>query len=442
MTVSDFASLPAPDPNTRAAKPAVEIVPPTHSSHVEPTPASPPDTTATNQPGTSGSSWRRALTVGLVAYALSRFCVMVGTAVRASQRAVDARLAGFPEPATETSVTDALTSWDGLWYLAVAREGYPTSIPDNVNFEQIEARAAFFPLFPGAIRFVDAILPGGDTLAALVLNVILGGLAVVLVGLLARDVYDDTVAMRAMVLFAVFPGSFVLSFAYAEALMIVFAGSCLLFLRDQRWVLAGLAAMLTTATRPNGIAIIVACAIAAFVAIRRRGDWSALAAPLLAPIGFLGFMVYVDVVSGERGAWLRVQTEAWDEGVSFGATAVRTIVDFVTHPLGSPTGALTLACVLTTAFIAWASIRARLPWEWVAYSAVIIAMVLLPDTVTIRPRFVLAAFPLFIGVAAWWPTTSRSDQAPTIRVWDAVILISGAGLVGLTGLYASLGAIP
>lgn len=386
------------------------------------------------------------------AYVVSRILVLVGTAVRAAQRAVDARLAGLPEPSARVSVTDALTSWDGLWYLAVVRDGYPDAIPPDVTFEQMEARAAFFPLFPGAVRAVDSVLPGGDTIAALVLNVVLGGLAVLLVGLLAREVAGERVAGRAMVLFAVFPGSFVLSFAYAEALMIVFAGACLLFLRDERWVLAGLAAMLTTATRPNGVAIVVACAVAALLAIRRNRDWSSLAAPLLAPVGFVAFMLYVDSEAGERGAWFRVQSEAWGEGVSFGWTAVELTAEFFTAPFDSPTGAITVACLAVTLFMAWASIRVGLPWEWLAYSAVIIAMVLIPDTVTIRPRFVLAAFPLFIGVAAWWPdrcvehgtgdddAATRSDNARL--AWDAVMLVSGAGLVGLTGLYVALGAIP
>jgi len=397
-------------------------------------------------------AWRRALVVGMSAYALSRVLVIVGTAVRAAQRAVDARLAGLPEPSTRVSVTDALTSWDGLWYLAVVRDGYPDEIPADVTFDQMEARAAFFPLFPGAVRAVDSVLPGGDTIAALVLNIVLGALAVLLVGLLAREVADERVAGRAMVLFAIFPGSFVLSFAYAEALMIVFAGACLLFLRDERWVLAGFAAMLTTATRPNGIAIIAACAVAAFLAIRRNRDWSSLMAPVLAPIGFVGFMLYVDSEAGERGAWFRVQREAWDEGVSFGWTAIRLSAEFVANPFASPTGGLTVACLAATVFMAWATVRVGLPWEWLAYSAVIIVMVLLPDTVTIRPRFVLAAFPLFIGVAAWWPdkcvergtgdddAATRSENAR--YAWDAIVLVSGAGLVGLTGLYVALGAIP
>ncbi len=436
MTVNESTPLPRPDPATRVVARA------TTESTTRRTEAM-----ATSEPATGRlerHAWRRALAVGMITYAVTRLCVLVGAAVRASQRAVDARLAGVPEPSAQTSVSDVLTSWDGLWYLAVARDGYPTSIPENVNFEQMEARAAFFPMFPGAIRLADSLVPGGDTVAALLLNLVLGALAVLLVGLLAREIADTTVATRAMVLFAVFPGSFVLSFAYAEALMIVFAGCCLLFLRDERWLLAGLAGALATATRPNGVAIVAACALAAVFAIRRDRQWKALLAPLLAPLGFIGFMLYVDAVAGERGAWFRVQTEAWGEGVSFGWTAVRSVGEFVTDPLASPTGALTVASIVAVTFMAWASWRVRLPWEWLAYSAVIVAMVLLPETVTIRPRFVFAAFPLFIGVAMWWPDRRDASERGELAFhgWSLVLLASGAGLVGLTGLYGALGAIP
>ncbi len=87
-------------------------------------------------------------------------------------------------------------------------------------------------------RAADWILPGGDTLAAILVNLVLGAVAVVLVGLLARELYGVTVASRAMVLFVVFPGSFVLSFTYSEATLIVLAAACLLFLAP-RTVVAG-----------------------------------------------------------------------------------------------------------------------------------------------------------------------------------------------------------
>ena len=400
--------------------------------------------------------WRRAVIVGLLAYFVSRLCVLGGAIVRASQVTIDARKEGEPEESAVDLITGVFTSWDGRWYLELVRTGYPDSIPANITYEQTEARAAFFPMYPGAVRVVDSVFPGGDTFAALFLNFVLGAIAVVLVGLLARRVFSSSVAARAMVLFAVFPGSFVLSFAYSEALFIVFAASCLVLLYDEQWLLAGLAAALATATRPNGVAIVFACLVAAAIAIKTRRQWSSLLSVLLAPLGFIGFQLYVDDVAGERGAWFRVQTEAWAEGTSFGATAVENTFSFITSPFDSTADALTVLSLGALAVMAFAAWKKRLPLPWVAYSVIIVALMLIPETVTARPRFVFTAFPLFIAVAAWWPQPRRrSGRGAGVELdlgddalswerqsWNFVLVICGAGLGILTNLYAVFGAIP
>ncbi len=392
------------------------------------------------------SRWNRALLVGLAAYVVSRMCVIAAGGVRASQMAVDAREDGTPEPSAYKTITEVLTSWDGRWYLELVRRGYPDSIPANITYEQLEARAAFFPVYPWTVRVLDVVLPGGDTFAALALNFVLGAIAVVLVGLLARRLYSVSVAARAMTLFAIFPGSFVLSFAYSEAMLIVLAAACLLLLLDERWVLAGLTAAVATGARPNGIALVAACAVASVLAIRTSRDWRSLAAPILAPIGFVGFQWYVDRTAGERGAWFRVQSEAWSEGTSFGITVFTNTVEFITSPLGSPTDALTALSVLALIAMVYCAWRSRLSLILSAYSASVIVLMLIPETVTARPRFLFTAFPLIIAVAAWWPDPDDDPdhhRASWDRAgWDLTLVLCGAGLVAVTGLYAVFGAIP
>jgi Gpi18-like mannosyltransferase len=248
-----------------------------------------------------------------------------------------------------------------------------------------------------------------------------------------------------MTLYAIFPGSAILSFAYSEALLIVLAAACLIFLVDERWLLAGLAAALATAARPNGVAVVAACLVASVIAIRRSRQWWSLVSVALAPIGFLVFQWYVDRTAGERGAWFRVQREAWSEGTSFGATAVVNTVGFLTSPLSSPTDALTALTMITLVAMIYCAWRARLSWILVAYSAVIIALMLIPETVTARPRFLFTAFPLFIAVAAWWPERRSDDHDRAsweYLGWDVTLVASGAGLAALTGLYAVFGVIP
>jgi hypothetical protein len=400
------------------------------------------------------SLWWRLMWHALPAYVLSRLCVLAGAAVVAAELRVDVRLADerslpLADPhildGSVTSSTsavrpmlDVLTSWDGLWYMDIVRNGYPRDVPPNVTYHVDAARAAFFPLFPMLGRVADIVLPGGDSFAVLTLNTVLGFIAVVLIALLGARLYGERVGRTTATLVALFPGSFVLTFAYSEALMMVLAAATMLCLLDRRWLLAGLFAALTTATRPNGLAIVIACAVAALMAIREDREWRALSSVLLAPIGFIAFQIWLGQHTGEAGVWFRVQREAWGEGASFGLTALKNTAEAITQPLTSPTDTITAVSVVATVVLLWMGWKARLPVWMTAYAWVVIALMLAPATVTARPRFLYTAFPLLIGAAVWFEHRHRTDD----RSWALTMAACGAGLVALTGLYGVFGAIP
>ena len=397
------------------------------------------------------AAWRRILIRTGMVYVFSRVCVVIGAAIVAAELRADEnkRLEKFPlapwadpyywnKPIPKNAVSpmlDVLTSWDGIWYLRIIRRGYPTTVRPNVTYDVADARAAFFPTYPTLVRWVDWLLPGGDTMAALFVNLVLGAIAIWLIGLIAREVYGPKVAERAMFLVAMFPGSFVLSFAYTEALLITVAAACMLFLLRRQWWLAGLFAAIGTATRPNGVALIAACAVASLVAIRERREWRSLVAPLLAPVGFVAFQVWLGHHAGEAGVWFRVQTEAGGGGTSFGFTALRRTFLAVVRPMTSPTNTITAVSVATLLLLWWFLRKHRLPTPLVAYSAVIVLLMLLPATVTARPRFVFTAFPLFIPAAVWFERRNP-------HWWHYVASACAAGLVALTALYGVYGAIP
>lgn len=405
-------------------------------------------------PSESSLLWRTALRHAALAYVLSRICVLIGAGiVGAEMRADDNKLRerliwGFfdkPDPhareavlprSASSMILDVLTSWDGIWYLRIVRRGYPDYVPSGITYDDPEARVAFFPMYPWLVRVVDRVLPGGDTFAALFVNLVLGAVFIVLVGLLARHWFGDRAARPAMVVMAFFPGSFVLSFAYSEALLLTLAAACLLALSHERWVAAGLFAAIGTATRPNGIALVAATLVAAVITVRRTRRWSALMAPLIAPLGFLGYQWWIDRHAGESRVWFRVQGEAWKEGASFGLTAIRNTLEAFTKPLTSPTDLITAVAFLATIAVVWIAWRVRLPLPAVAYSAVIVALMLLPATVTARPRFLFTAFPLFIAVAVWLDDDRRRHW------WPYLLAACGTGLTALTALYGVYGAIP
>jgi hypothetical protein len=384
---------------------------------------------------TEASPWPSYLKRVSIAYLASRLCVIAGAAIVAAQEVAEANRLGEPRPKNAVGlITQVLTSWDGAWYLRIVRDWYPTTIPPDVTYNDMEARAAFFPVYPMLVRTLDPILPGGDVFASLFINFVLGAVAIYLVGLIARDLFGPRIAYRAMVLMCFFPGSVALSLTYSEATLITVAAGCLLMLHRKHWLAAGLLAAIGSGTRPNGIGLIVACAVAAFFAIKDDRDWRSLIAPVLAPIGFISFQLYLYDRTGEW-AWFRVQTEAWDEGTSFGLTAIKNTLEAFTRPLSSPTDTLTAVSVMVMIALLVVLWKRRLPWPMVAFALVVLALMVLPSTVTARPRFLYTAFPLFISAAAWWPEEHEEG-------WGLTIAMSAAGIVALTGLYGVLGAIP
>jgi hypothetical protein len=400
---------------------------------------------------TDSSRWQRVLVRCGLVYLFSRVCVMAGAGVVASELIADSNTQKSLAPKAKWAdpnyigramprsavrlIMHTLSSWDGNWYLEIVRHGYPTSVRPNVTYNVTDARAAFFPLYPMLVRGIHAITPGGEVLTAIALNVVLGAAAVWLVGLIARHLYGVEVAERAMILMAVFPGAFVLSFAYTEALLICLAAACMLFLLRRQWLLAGLAAALATAARPNGIAVVAACAVASYLAIRERREWRSMVAPLLSPLGVIAFQLYVGVRAHERGVWFRVQHEAWREGTSYGMTAIRRTYEAFIHPLSSPTNLVTAASVITLIAMVWCWSRFRLPAILTSYSAIVIILMLLPETVTARPRFLYTAFPLLIPAAEWFGRHKK-------ELWPYTVAACAAGLVTLTALYGVFGAIP
>jgi hypothetical protein len=91
-----------------------------------------------------------------------------------------------------------------------------------------------------------------------------------------------------------------------------------------------------------------------------------------------------------------------------------------------------MAGFLFTAWTVVLLIRRRLPLPLNVYTAAVLAPCLLYSTVGLRPRFIDAAYPLFLVLALSLP-----------RRWFLPVLGAGVvGLVCLTGVYLGGTAIP
>jgi hypothetical protein len=320
-------------------------------------------------------------------------------------------------------VRATLSPADGLWYLNVARNGYPHQVV-TANGHIAQSTLGFFPGYPLLIRWTADVLPVGQRVAGLIWAALGGAAAMVLLWVLVRRLAGAEVADASVLLMCFFPGSFVFSTVYGEGLLLACAAVCLLALLDHRWVLAGLSAGLATAFRPNAIVLALCCAWAALGAIRRRGEWRALIAPLLAPSGMAAFFAFLWVRTGTPLAYYRTQRDAWGEHLDFGAAAWRRAF-FVLHH-----GGRDLNVLISTLGLVFLAVAGVLLWRWrppaivTIYAVGIAALAVASSSVGARPRFVLTAFPFVVAVAR-----------PLKGIWlTATVAASALVLAGLTSV--------
>lgn len=265
-----------------------------------------------------------------------------------------------------------------------------------------------------------------------------GLLALIAIWLLVHRISGRDVADRAVMLVAFFPGTIALTMVYSEGVMLTAAAGSLLALVQRKWWMAGLLGALASAARPNGIAVALACAVAALLAIHRDRDWRSLVAPILAPMGMVLYLGWLWLSTGAANVWFRVQDEGWGEGIDFGAATMRDItqwywrlpqdLDFLSIPFIVHLRAVGLIFVVVALVL---MVRWRPPAVVWAYTIGILAPSLLSQTLGARPRFIFTAFPLIVALA--WSVRGA---------WYSAVLASTAVLLAVTSIiYTTPGVV-
>jgi 4-amino-4-deoxy-L-arabinose transferase-like glycosyltransferase len=288
------------------------------------------------------------------------------------------------------------------------------------------------------VRGLSAVTGWSELAAGVTVALLAGAIATVLVWRLAARLAGEKVADRAVMLFVFFPGSFALSMAYAEGFMVVGAAACLLALLNRRWVLAGVAGAFATASRPNAVAVVIACAAVAAVEIYRRREWKALLAPALASTGALAFFTFLWIRTGHALAWFQSEKDEWHDHLGYGQGVWKRVTGLFRHiPTSFHPGALNdlvavagVIVVIGSLVLLW---RSRWPVAIRVYTAAALVIPALSVAVGPRPRMLFGAFPMAIAVA------DRSSRT----VYRVAVIASAVILVAVTILITtSLSSTP
>ncbi len=285
---------------------------------------------------------------------------------------------------------------DALWFLRIATTGYRSS----------DASAAFFPLYPLAVRVVSWILGGQPLLAAtLVSNGAFFGALVVLYDLTVRE-FGDGVARRTLVYLAIFPTAFFFLAPYSESLFLLLSLVAFREARRDRWVAAALAGALAALTRSIGIMIAPALIAMAFERSRIDGTspWkraAAGAAVLLGPTLYLGWW---GVAHGDALRPLHAQAN-WQRSAAFPLVTLWRAGAMALGLLGHPDPAYWIIDVIVSGVVIVAVVvgwrRVALPYLVYAAGSLLLPLCypFPPRPLLSMPRFVIVIFPAFWVIA-------------------------------------------
>jgi hypothetical protein len=145
---------------------------------------------------------------------------------------------------------------DALWFLRIAVDGYRLH----------DGSAAFFPLYPAAIRVVSFLLGGHPLAAALLVAWVsdLGALTVLAALTLEEFGGNVALARRTLVVVAAFPAAFFLLSPYSEPLFLLLSVAAFRSARRDRWIAAAGLGALAALTRSVGVLLVPALAVEAW----------------------------------------------------------------------------------------------------------------------------------------------------------------------------------
>ena len=205
---------------------------------------------ADSEPGASwdaaGYSRHVLLPIGAI-FLLSRAVLLLVGVLTSAQIAP-------AEPASHTLLS-YLCRFDCSWYLSVAQHGYSTV---ESSAQAGATNLGFYPVYPLLVRLVSGLFNSTPLHAAIAVSNVCFYVALIYVYRYARLLGSDHhAALLGTALLCVLPQSIVFSAAYSESTFLLLLAVAMFYLRREKYLIAGVAAALLSATRANGIFFIV-----------------------------------------------------------------------------------------------------------------------------------------------------------------------------------------
>ncbi|MGW2486735.1 hypothetical protein ACWCV9_05870 [Streptomyces sp. NPDC001606] len=310
-------------------------------------------------------------------------------------------------------VWDVLATWDGWWYQQIALHGYDPKlvpVPGATGLITLEGNsAAFFPLYPALMRLTSAVTGLGSYGAGLLVSVLASFAAALGVYAVAERFGGRRAGFAAAGLWAVWPGSGVEWAVYSDSLYVALAVWTAYAVMTRRWLTAGALAFAAGLNRPTAAALVAALGVAALLSLRRREDGVArpLLAAALAPLGLLGYLLWVGDRMGDLTGYFKLQSGAWAHEFDYGKQTLDVLTSVPVGHFGGYLFSYPFSDVIGVAVVLLAFallpllLRLRPPAMLVVYTVLTLALVLGSQQIFANvSRYLLPCFPLFLPLAA------------------------------------------
>lgn len=276
--------------------------------------------------------------------------------------------------------------WDGVWYTAIARDGYG-ALPVG----DLQTRWPFFPLLPGVMAGLDRI-GLGDQASIVIVNQLALLVAFAGVYRIAQRHASPRAAALSVWLLALFPASFVFTMIYPSAIFLAASVWAFVFIEDRHDLAAAACAAVTAMVRPNGIFIVLALVLA----LRSWRRIAVVCGP--AVLAVAGWCIWLWDRTGDPLIFYNAKS-AWPEV---------SIVDLATEPWRYDYAWPHFLLGVAAAVAVWVQ-RKRIPSAWQAWTALVLVPPLLVGIVGLG-RYANECFPPFVAggqILERWPRWAR-----------------------------------
>lgn len=281
-------------------------------------------------------------------------------------------------------------NFDGIHYLTISSYGYS------------KLQYAFFPGYPGIISIVEKVWPDPLAIALIISNLSALILLFLLYKLIKMD-FGEQIANKTIWIFLAYPAAFFLGAAYNESLFLCLVVGSFLSAKKGNFWLAAILGIGASVTRLVGIFLIPAILLIWWTGDRKKKD---LLLILLIGAGTLGVCIRNYIGTGDPLSFVHSQplfgaNRSGGEIVLLPQVLFRYLKIFLTNDiitLRYYVAVQEFVLVILSVIVIWIG-RKKISLPYIVYSLGVILTPTFTGTFSSMPRYILAAFPIFIIIS-------------------------------------------